>query len=213
MDMKINSKLLIKERNKRAWSQQHLAEVAELSLRTVQRIENSGNASPESVKAIAASFELAANDLILKQEERIKSGRIKLKSVAATMTALVPILYLSITALYSSNISAEAAKFFFAGEVRINQKNTHAFGISLIFNQVHTLQIDSNHQILIITPMKNGEEAETEIRLLQRQRDSYNILHTAKTIGSSDNHRSYSYRVCGSEATFYSPAKTEIPKC
>ena len=63
MDMKIDSKYLIKERKGRVWSQQHLADAANLSLRTVQRIEKTGNASPESIKAIAAAFNLKPQDI------------------------------------------------------------------------------------------------------------------------------------------------------
>jgi transcriptional regulator with XRE-family HTH domain len=65
MYMQINSKILIELRKKRAWSQSELAEVTGLSLRTVQRIEKSGTASLESVKAFAAVFELAPESLQL----------------------------------------------------------------------------------------------------------------------------------------------------
>jgi transcriptional regulator with XRE-family HTH domain len=43
-------------REERAWSQEHLASVAGLSARTVQRLEAEGNASLESKMAIAAAF-------------------------------------------------------------------------------------------------------------------------------------------------------------
>ena len=43
-------------RLERSWSQEHLAEAANLSLRTVQRIENGDGASRESVMALAAAF-------------------------------------------------------------------------------------------------------------------------------------------------------------
>lgn len=65
MYMQINNKILIDLRKKRAWSQSELAEVTGLSLRTVQRIEKSGTASLESVKAFAAVFELAPESLQL----------------------------------------------------------------------------------------------------------------------------------------------------
>lgn len=54
MDMKLNSALIRQEREQRAWSQEHLAEVSGLALRTIQRIESSGSASYESAGAIAA---------------------------------------------------------------------------------------------------------------------------------------------------------------
>ena len=65
MDMKVDSKLIRAEREKRAWSQEHLAEVTGLGLRTVQRIENTGAASYESVRALAAVLELEASSLRL----------------------------------------------------------------------------------------------------------------------------------------------------
>jgi transcriptional regulator with XRE-family HTH domain len=64
MEMQINASLLKQERNKRAWSQEHLAEVTGLGLRTIQRIESSGLASNESVAAIATVFEMTVADFI-----------------------------------------------------------------------------------------------------------------------------------------------------
>ncbi len=54
--MKVDTKLIKAWREERAWSQEHLAAVAGLSVRTVQRLEADGNASLESKLAIAAAF-------------------------------------------------------------------------------------------------------------------------------------------------------------
>lgn len=54
MDMKIDSSYIKRERERRAWSQEHLAEVAGLGLRTIQRIEKTGAASYESARSLAA---------------------------------------------------------------------------------------------------------------------------------------------------------------
>jgi len=43
MDMKINKEILRRERELRAWTQSHLAEVADLSMRTLQGIERPGD--------------------------------------------------------------------------------------------------------------------------------------------------------------------------
>lgn len=64
MDMQLNKEQLRRERELRAWSQSHLAEVAGLSMRTVQRIENSGSASLDSAKAIAAAFDTQVEALL-----------------------------------------------------------------------------------------------------------------------------------------------------
>jgi len=64
MDMQINAKLLKHERNKRAWSQEHLAQVTGLGMRTIQRIESSGMASNESIASIATVFEMTVADFL-----------------------------------------------------------------------------------------------------------------------------------------------------
>lgn len=63
MEIKINVDLLKKLRREKAWSQEQLAEISGVSLRTIQRIEKSGRASLESKKAIAAAFEIRAVEL------------------------------------------------------------------------------------------------------------------------------------------------------
>lgn len=64
MEMTLNSKLIIKLRTSRAWTQQHLSEVANLSLRTIQRVEKNGKGSPETIQAIAAAFETSTQTLL-----------------------------------------------------------------------------------------------------------------------------------------------------
>lgn len=62
MEVRVDSNLIKVERESRGWSQGHLAEVAGLSLRTIQRIEKTGTASFESVTALASvlSIDVAA---------------------------------------------------------------------------------------------------------------------------------------------------------
>lgn len=66
--MRVNTDLIREERKRRAWSQEHLASVAGLGLRTVQRIESSGNASLESVSALASVLEVSIDDLRIREE-------------------------------------------------------------------------------------------------------------------------------------------------
>ena len=63
MEMQVNTQLIRTEREQRAWSQSHLADVSGLGLRTVQRIEATGRASYESASAIAAAFSIPVADL------------------------------------------------------------------------------------------------------------------------------------------------------
>lgn len=89
MDMQLNKEQLRREREVRAWSQSHLAEVAGLSMRTVQRIENSGSASLESAKAIAAAFDTQVEALLAPEVVVAKDMGDKNKSIAKRLSALV----------------------------------------------------------------------------------------------------------------------------
>ncbi len=63
MDMKLNRNRIRAERQKRAWSQAHLAAAAGLGIRTVQRIETTGAASYDSAQALAAVFSLSPEEI------------------------------------------------------------------------------------------------------------------------------------------------------
>ena len=63
--MKINAEQVKKLRTERHWSQEQLATACGVNLRTIQRLENTGRASTESVRALAAVFEVDADSLVL----------------------------------------------------------------------------------------------------------------------------------------------------
>jgi len=54
MEVKVDSNLIRIEHENRGWTQEHLASVTGLSLRTIHRIEKTGSASFESVTALAS---------------------------------------------------------------------------------------------------------------------------------------------------------------
>ncbi|MDO6386660.1 helix-turn-helix domain-containing protein [Uliginosibacterium sp. 31-12] len=56
MDLIMNGQQIRKLREARAWSQEHLAAAAGLSLRTIQRVEAEGKASAETRLALAGAF-------------------------------------------------------------------------------------------------------------------------------------------------------------
>lgn len=86
--MKISASIVRSEREKRAWSQEHLASVSDLGVRTIIRIEKNGLASPESVKALAAVFELQTSDL---QPSPQQTGDYSV-SVPSRLAWLVPVM-------------------------------------------------------------------------------------------------------------------------
>ncbi len=78
MDTKINADLVKTLRLKNAWSQDQLAQAAGLSLRTIQRVENSGAASLDSRAAIAVVLGVDAESLcqtvVSQTDKRLMKG-------------------------------------------------------------------------------------------------------------------------------------------
>jgi transcriptional regulator with XRE-family HTH domain len=66
--MKINSEQIKQLRKEKKWSQSQLSEVCGLNLRTIQRLESTGKASLETVRALAAVFQVEADTLLERQE-------------------------------------------------------------------------------------------------------------------------------------------------
>lgn len=71
-----------KMRLERHWSQDQLAEMSGLSIRTIQRIENGENAGLESLKSLAAVFETNITDSDKKNEmEQIRKEEVYIQNV------------------------------------------------------------------------------------------------------------------------------------
>lgn len=86
-----------KMRLERHWSQEQLAEMSGLNIRTIQRIENGENAGLESLKSLAAVFEINITDSdktqeieqIRKKEEYIQNLMGFYKFLAIAILSLV----------------------------------------------------------------------------------------------------------------------------
>lgn len=66
--MEINALKVKKLRTEQLWTQQHLADACDISLRTVQRVERYGNASNETLMSLAAVFNIDKNTLLVEVE-------------------------------------------------------------------------------------------------------------------------------------------------
>ena len=99
---KMNLRDIKKMRLNRHWSQEQLAEMSGLSIRTIQRIENGNNAGLESLKSLAAVFETEIVDSDGKMEmEQTRKEEAYIQNVkrffglvvAVVMLLLVPFIY------------------------------------------------------------------------------------------------------------------------
>ena len=75
--MKVNTAKVLSLRSGRSWSQDELATAAGLNLRTIQRIENEGTASLQSLKAIASALETGLENLKLTPEKSMSKFEYK----------------------------------------------------------------------------------------------------------------------------------------
>lgn len=96
MEMNVDRHLIRNERERRAWTQEHLAQVAGLGLRTVQRIEAKGVASFESVRALAAVLDRSASELAAETPRRSLRSR-----VASLAAASLLIMFASVVTMRS----------------------------------------------------------------------------------------------------------------
>jgi transcriptional regulator with XRE-family HTH domain len=107
MDMRIDASRIRAAREQRAWSQEHLAEVTGLSLRTVQRVEISGAASFETARALAAVFEVPV--MMLRAEP-----------LSPRPALLARLRYLIVAALLAAAVSLVFVRSAHAGDVLLD---------------------------------------------------------------------------------------------
>ena len=101
----INLRDLKEMRLQRHWSQEQLAEMSGLSIRTIQRIENGENAGFESIKSLAAVFEIDIIDSdkkkeikqVRKEEAYIENIKGLYKLLAVAILSLIAPVILAIT--------------------------------------------------------------------------------------------------------------------
>tara|TARA_B110001454_G_scaffold160989_1_gene150400 strand:- start:73 stop:525 length:453 start_codon:yes stop_codon:yes gene_type:complete len=105
----MNVRDLKKMRLERHWSQEQLADMSGLSIRTIQRIENGENAGLETLKSLAAVFDTTIKDSdknaereqVRKEEEYIQNLKGFYKMLALAIFSLV--VFLSIAILESDS--------------------------------------------------------------------------------------------------------------
>ena len=101
----INLRDIKKLRLERHWYQDQLAEMSGLSIRTIQRIENGENAGLESLKSLAAVFEINIADSdkkeeieqIRKEEEYFQNLKGFYKVLAIALLSLLAVSYTHLT--------------------------------------------------------------------------------------------------------------------
>ena len=157
MEMKIDSKLIVKLRKAKGWSQQHLSDVSGVSLRTIQRVENEGNTSVETLKSLASSFETDFNNLILTSPPA-NNLRKKTTFSFVLFLCLAMSVFITSTTTASPGVEIQAEKIIvsqderettFLGNVSMVIPSGVPFEISTI--ESHPVESQHAYQLKIIT--------------------------------------------------------------
>jgi len=82
--MNLDTRRIREERVKRAWTQEQLAEIADMGLRTLQRIEATGVASIESAASLSSALSIPVSELRLERAVGRLGGTNDLHSRGAT---------------------------------------------------------------------------------------------------------------------------------
>jgi len=130
-------------RQARSWAQAQLAEVAGVSLRTIQRLERDGHCSPETLLAIAAAFEIDVRELTAVRKQN-GTGEAALRPVflptrvlewADDVIALSPLGRISDRTAAVIGILAILAPLYFAAAAILKE----AAGIGIFFEPLERL--------------------------------------------------------------------------
>ncbi len=78
-EMKLDKAKILKLRNVNCWSQEELASLSGLSVRTIQRVEKTGISSLETAKALSSVFEVAPDHLRINNQLEASVFRFILK--------------------------------------------------------------------------------------------------------------------------------------
>lgn len=100
--MEVNADVIKQQRKTRGWTQQHLADACDVSLRTIQRVEREGSAANETVHALCAVFEIGRGQLsIIPRVEESQLQTVKLRGqVIFVVLALLSGILLGAGATY-----------------------------------------------------------------------------------------------------------------
>jgi transcriptional regulator with XRE-family HTH domain len=104
--MKIDSTRVRKIRRERAWSQEQLASVAGVSLRTIQRVEADGSGSLETNMALASALGVPTIELAFEERPAVPKARAALLGIVGGAGGALLGLALGWSSLFSGTMDA-----------------------------------------------------------------------------------------------------------
>ena len=199
MEEMVNKSKIKSLRVAKAWSQDQLATISGLSLRTIQRIENEGKCSFESKRALAASFEVELEEL--DDNEKLKKGLgvLERHKHAFVILGLTVCLFFAYQQLF---LVKNTLTILIQGK---GYRGLSTHSIVLSNNESKVISLDAGHHLQVTA--KAGWKK--ELHMVLKNKDD-TVLHVAKLL----NIQPALYIVCDDKLYLYqSPIKEGNPNC
>lgn len=187
MDMKVKSDLIRSEREKRAWSQQHLATVTALGLRTIQRIELNGTASYDSVQAIAACLDLSVSEIRidLQPNHSIRKSfgisKTYLSAIAAAIVGMAVVVSVQ-------GVAADQVKLDLGVTLSTaTDKNEYLSQVLLDTGDEIELRMDEKFSLNVGAEIVNGNEIVIAFKVYEFKDEIYSLLGEPRLLTTGGN--------------------------
>jgi len=180
MKVKINSEFIKSNRLNRAWSQEQLAHLAGLSLRTIHRVETNGTASLESIKAIASVLEVPLEQVMqcIKAEEKPVNSRLLRNGVIASLGAL---LFATLSIFVGNTALAE--QVMLDVNVSVNDEILGEFGnILVVESKEEVFLFEEVAKILLVTTITENDGLFVSSEIFEFDGLDYELVSTPKAL-------------------------------
>jgi len=202
METMINSELIKKLRKQKNWSQEELGTATGLSHRTIQRIENSGNASLESKRALSAALEVDIDELEFVHPNTIRKN--KLIKAKYLVINLASILFIPLTVFFTVLFIRNAQNTAEFEIVIANPNDISSNSYSLEFKQDKPSIIEVRKGYTLEVELLSGLTPRLKAQLFHTDALGKHLLHTSNRNGTNFLPVKYVIRP-GNKVCFESP--------
>ena len=170
MELKVHSQFIRSKRQQRAWSQEHLAHVSGLGIRTIQRIEGTGLASYESAKAIASVLEIPVAELVDQPAPANRSsiwGFARKRRIAIMISSILALMsFLAARTVVADQVMLDVG-------VTVNEENQTASQVITNEGEDAVIQIEDQYRLLISPTVGDNGDVFLAVRLLKSDGDEF----------------------------------------
>ena len=122
--------------------------------------------------------------------------------------------YISLSALFVFISAAAYAKnsLNYTVSILIGTDEPRVYGNSVEFEHRRIIEIDETYSVEIVPPDLTSDTPIILTRLLKRDGETFQVLHSSTQDFVDQRHRDVGYRICGDQVAFISPVAGRLAK-